>query len=483
MSCSSILTLFVLGTWRKLIDYWFVGCRVDAAQATLITPKTRKNLHQKPIDDSTAHTINTALKTIIMSESEYSLPEFLYFCPDHRVMICSHHGSSYVRANFERHLRDTHSFNFRERNKILECIASDNIAENIQDVSRPLDGGRPISGLPIHAAFECLSDLENCRYLSVNEGVMRKHHRIEHGRGSIAKGRPVKGTKNEFECASVSVQTLFAEKQHIDYFTINTQIDEIDANEEASQQLLAESQERSEQQKISQESEAAMNLLQRSYEEAQREYAERYNVISKIEHVSEVTKWLRETGYHDHIEGIEVAELPASYQLPDREDEPLLTTICASVARVLRKGMEVVDFDKSEVRRLSRLNSRLLNTVIPDTISNTPFRRLQSEQSKQKYIQTMQKLFCYYSRLTNRTHLQTKKMFVPTQNQVAAWELVAERGYDVLEEAKEDQSNSDRERREGGTRGEDLLDRATLAFGLELLQHELEERVFDSALI
>jgi hypothetical protein len=60
---------------------------------------------------------------------------------------------------------------------------------------------------------------------------------------------------------------------------------------------------------------------------------------------------------------------------------------------------------------------------------------------------------------------------------------VVKRGYDVLEEAKEDQSNSNRERREGNTRGEDLLDRVTLVFGLKLLQHELEERVFDSALI
>jgi hypothetical protein len=143
-------------------------------------------------------------------------------------------------------------------------------------------------------------------------------------------------------------------------------------------------------------------------------------MVSKIEHILELTKWLRETGYYNYIKGIKVAELLASYRLPDPEDEPLLTTICDSIARVLRKSMEVVDFDKSEVRRLSRLNSRLLNTIIPDTISNTPFRQLQSEQSKQKYIQTMQKLFCYYSRVTGGTNLQTKKMFVPTQNQVAA---------------------------------------------------------------
>jgi hypothetical protein len=115
-----------------------------------------------------------------------------------------------------------HSFHFKERTKILECIASVNIVENIKDVSRPLDGGRPISGLPIHAAFQCLSNLENCRYLSVNKGVMSKHHRTEHRRGLVAKGRPVKGTKNEVEYSAVSVQTLFTEKKYIDYFIVNT---------------------------------------------------------------------------------------------------------------------------------------------------------------------------------------------------------------------------------------------------------------------
>jgi len=98
-----------------------------------------------------------------------------------------------------------YSFNFKERAKILECVASTDIAENIQDVCGPLDGGSPIPGLPIYAALQCHGDLENCRYLSINKGVMKKHHRTEHRRGSVAKGRPIKGTKNEIESADVSV--------------------------------------------------------------------------------------------------------------------------------------------------------------------------------------------------------------------------------------------------------------------------------------
>jgi hypothetical protein len=36
-------------------------------------------------------------------------------------------------------------------------------------------------------------------------------------------------------------------------------------------------------------------------------------MVSKIEHVLELIKWLRETGYYDYIEGLEVIELPALY--------------------------------------------------------------------------------------------------------------------------------------------------------------------------
>jgi hypothetical protein len=54
----------------------------------------------------------------------------------------------------------------------------------------------------------------------------------------------------------------------------------------------------------------------------------------------------------------------------------VLSVIYSSIARVLREAIEVVAFDKSEVRRLSRLNFRLLNTLVPNTIARKPFRPL-----------------------------------------------------------------------------------------------------------
>lgn len=89
---------------------------------------------------------------------------------------------------------------------------------------------------------------------------------------------------------------------------------------------------------------------------------QRYTTVEKIEHVSELTAFLRESGFYAHLEGINVAEIPAVYQLPVPTKEPVLLAIYSSVARVLRKAIDVLNYNKLEERQLSKLNARLLNT-------------------------------------------------------------------------------------------------------------------------
>jgi superfamily II DNA helicase RecQ len=411
------------------------------------------------------------------------LLSFITIHPDLRVAVCSVHGSSYVRANLREHLRTKHLMHSKNTAGILEYIASLDIADGVGDVSRPVDGRRPVSGLPIHVGYTCITEGENCRFITINKPTLREHRRNVHRIMAAVKGRPQKDSSNNEGCSEVRVQTLFAEKQYIDYFTINTR-EEAYINNKASQPPPPPSRGRQQASQNDPASSITAKDLQRSYLEAQDEYTQRYNVVSKIEHVSELTTWLRVTGYQDHIEGIEVEELPASYQLPVEEEEPVLSAICSSIARVLRKAMAVVDFDKSEVRRLSRLNSRLLNTLLPNTISTKPFRPLQNQKSKEKYVQTFQKLLCYYSRVSHRTHLQKKKMFVPTSGQRLAWSTVEDWAEIIVEEeAKEKGRGSDDESMDELTPAKERLDRATLDFSLELLQHVLSERVFDSAII
>ena len=101
------------------------------------------------------------------------------------------------------------------------------------------------------------------------------------------------------------------------------------------------------------------------------------------------------------MEGLVLDQILLAYQLLDEGDEPELAAICASVSRMLTKGMAVLDDDEGrEERRLSRVNSKLLNTFRGAEMSQDPIKPLQNSQSRQKYIQTWQKLVCYFYRIT-----------------------------------------------------------------------------------
>jgi len=62
-----------------------------------------------------------------------------------------------------------------------------------------------------------------------------------------------------------------------------------------------------------------------------------------------------------HLEGVELSEFPAVYSLPVKDEEPVLSVICSSIARILREAMNVLDYDDLEEKQLSKLNARLFN--------------------------------------------------------------------------------------------------------------------------
>jgi hypothetical protein len=315
---------------------------------------------------------------------------------------------------------------------------------------------------------------------------MKQHLRIEHGKKSGSKGRPKRDELKELEYCQVKVQTLFAEKKNIDYFVVEIKDCENDADLQASQQLITENQQ---QRQVANRdiintliSSNAATLLQRGFEQAQEENMERYTSVEKIGHVSELTAFLRESGFHAHLERVDVAEIPAVYELPDAAEEPELSAICSSVERVLRKAMEVLDYDKLEEKQLSKLNARLLNTFRRSETSPDPIKPLQNSKSKQTYIRTLQKLFCYFSRITNQQFIQKKQMFNPTESQLSAWDAVKAAAEASLQLAEmPEPSEPDEEDRMSQLH--DKLDSLVLAFGLELVRHRLYHRAFDSAIV
>ena len=116
---------------------------------------------------------------------------------------------------------------------------------------------------------------------------------------------------------------------------------------------------------------------------------ERYTSVEKIGHVSKLTTFLRESGFYTHLEGIDLTNIPAIYQIPDIAEEPELSAIYSSVARVLRKAIDVLDYDKLEERQLSKLNARLLNIFRRSETSQDPIKLLQNSKLKQTYIRTL----------------------------------------------------------------------------------------------
>jgi len=343
---------------------------------------------------------------------------------DLHVVICAQHRSSYVKSNLQRHLRDAHLIHSSRDLNISAYVGSLDIVNNHDDISRPVDEISPIHGIPVHNGLKCTATHgDGSRYITIHEPNVKRLLRITHGKKSDGKGRPQRDEVKESEYCRVQVQALFAEKKNIDYFVVKIKDCENDIDQRASHQLLAENQQQSQVNRRDMidtvMSSNAASLLQRGFEQAQEGNMERYTSVEKIGHVSELTAFLRESGFHAHLEGVDVAEIPAVYQLPDAAEEPELSAICSSVARVLRKAMDVLDYDKLEERQLSKLNARLLNTFRRSETSQDPIKPLQNSKSKQTYTRTLQKLFCYFSRITDHQYLQKKQMFNSTRRVAA----------------------------------------------------------------
>ena len=169
----------------------------------------------------------------------------------------------------------------------------------------------------------------------------------------------------------MTVQTLWTKKQHIDYFEVQGTL----SNLEAPQLNLDQ---------------ATWADVEARYQRAQDQQAKQQTtVLEAIEHVSELTLWLKGTGYASYLEGLPLDQILQAYQLPDEGDEPELAAICTSISRLLTKGMAVLDDDEGqEERRLSKVNAKLLNTFRGAEMSQDPIKPLQNSRSRQKYIQT-----------------------------------------------------------------------------------------------
>lgn len=433
---------------------------------------------------SPSHTIH---ESVVSSSLLSHLPAYLRVLPTCQVLLCSQHGACYTRNTCERHLTDKHGVVRKAKKRLLDLLAKEVIVDKREEAVLPAQGGLPIDGLPVLDGYKC----QNCLFLTTGPDEIQRHCSKVHQQTSLKAA--------QFKAAKL--QTLWAEKKYIQYFeVVPRELNIYSANPESS--TLNSTHPDSSQPPPPN----ARDELKKRFKDAQTKLSERYKFIGDPAHKSELTPWLRATGFHVHLAEFELETLPDSYALPKEEDDPQLWAILESVARILRKAMQVLGDDRySDSRRINRHNAKILNTFRPSELSQRPLTRLQNQHSLDTYISTWQKLVCYYFRVTLGDALRDD-IFVATDSQnesliavmkeIAAQRVAREnqpqrsRRSRARRQVSEPDSGSefeverdDKEKEEAENPRQAELDELVLAFCVALIQQPLLERAFDSPII
>jgi superfamily II DNA helicase RecQ len=331
---------------------------------------------------------------------------------------------------------------------MAELLKYDLAAVDAIQVPRNLD--YTINGLKIHEnGHQCLI----CHYLTtsatkIKEHVSKKHDRRGKDRNSPDAWRP---------CL---LQTFFAETKRIRYFVVVKRPDPTPLPLPLTIRHTATSFRRD---KVIQGFKASMERREKQYE-----------TVNPPAHISEMTPWMKKTGFWKHIEGLNKKEIAESYALPTSEDLQL-TVVLDSVERNLRKAIEAAS--DGDERKLNTVNACILNSFQPGTVNQKPFQVLQNEQSTKRYIRTWKHFICFLCRVMAEGALR-EDLFVVTEEQ-ADWMTMVWRG--ANEQMKTIQAGE--EVRERGCDSLEEMDEMTLKLCMSFIRHPLEFNPFDSGLV
>ena len=221
--------------------------------------------------------------------------------------------------------------------------------------------------------------------------------------------------------------------------------------------------------------------LLRRLAEAQRETRSRYRTLDAPEHQSEVTPWLKTSGFHIHLQDLDLEDVPKSYALPQPDEDEEIQMVLESVQRVLEKAMFTLghETDGHSVK-VSRHNAKVINTFRSDEMNPDPMTRLQQPGSLTKYIQTWQKLVCYFMRIVEGSALRDD-MFNATDGQIETLTAVIREVKRLrLQTIVTDQTIVPGPDPDAHT---NRLDNLVRDFSMQLIQQPLRQRSFDSPVL
>ncbi|KAF3267254.1 hypothetical protein TWF970_002439, partial [Orbilia oligospora] len=332
--------------------------------------------------------------------------QFLEYYEDFGVLICTVHRGAIIPSNVARHVNDQHrsvSLDLRKE-LIKQC-------EGLR-LTSPAE--IKAAGSPIEA-FDCLEEprkifvcaVDDCRISYLGEGQITKHINQTHDiRGT--RWQPIRDRWKQ-----TIGQTFFRKKNHTNYFEVyagtgagNDVGQVIETDPTAFDRFLSD-------------------LKVRSKD------------VEGLVHSSEITPWMKRSGFWDHMIGFDLKTiqeamlLPKDYKLrgtgsEGSELEGQLGIICGGVDRVLRRGVAFAsNSNGSNVQSLLPRLARVLNTFRSDQANVEPFGRLQESATLKKYISTWQRLVCYFFRASSiEREDDGRQLFTVTDEQTAARDRV-----------------------------------------------------------
>jgi hypothetical protein len=142
-----------------------------------------------------------------------------------QVALCSQHGTCFTGQTLDGHLAYLHKMPRAARLKVLSDFVAAGLVANKDAVPLPQSNLMPFRGLPVQQGYQCC--WPSCGYTTICEHNAKRHCR-SHGWSSGPRGRKQKQAPAKEQALlapvapylKVAVQTLWAQKQHIQYFVV-----------------------------------------------------------------------------------------------------------------------------------------------------------------------------------------------------------------------------------------------------------------------
>ena len=242
-----------------------------------------------PSFSSAASVVGVQLRAPI---SQTAPAAYLRALPSYGVVLCTEHRTCYTVKNVRRHLSEKHAVKTKLWKDIETWLRTQDI---VNAVSNPPDHSPFIAGLTHENGYVC--NTGDCTYRTTSEEIIQRHVSKEHGIDSRRKQR------ERHIYSKVLLQFFFAKAP--DYFIVEPSAATLASPTQSNPPLPSVPLSSSSQAALVDHDQSISSILSLRIREAAEEQKARYRQIGEPNHVSEITPWLRKSGFHKHLANID----------------------------------------------------------------------------------------------------------------------------------------------------------------------------------